>query len=63
MYKEVKHSYRNGTINFSIIKTNTRIVDFPQLDFNEQKSLYTFIRTDGSTSFISQDRNTLLKLI
>ena len=62
-YKRVEHSYRNGTIKFSIIKTNTNIVDFPQLDFNDEISLYNFIRSDGSNTFISQNRNTLTKLI
>jgi len=62
-YKKVEHSYRDGTIKFSIIKTNTRIVDFPQLDFDDEKSLYSFIRSDGSDTYISQNRNTLLKLI
>ena len=62
-YKEVNHSYRDGTIEFRIIKTNTRVVDFPQLNLNEQKSLYTLVRDDGSTNYISQNRDTLVKLL
>ncbi len=62
-YKEINHSYRDGTIEFKIIKTHTRLHEYPMLNFNEQKSLYTLIRDDGSTNYISQNRDTLVKLL
>ena len=62
-YGEVKHSYRNNTIKFSIIKQNTRIIDFDELNFNEQKSLYVFIRNDGTQTYISQNSEALEKII
>jgi len=62
-YQMVKHSYRNGTINFSIGKQNTSMIDFSKLSFNEQKSLYILIRSDRTQTYISQNKEALDNII
>jgi len=62
-YKEIKHSYMNGTVVFTIVKTNTRIIEYPQLTFKQTQLLYTFINNDGKSTYISQDEDTLVKLL
>ena len=59
----MEHSYYDGTIKFSIIKVNTKLVEIPNLDYEEQLSLYILKREDGSSSYISQNKNALMKLI
>ena len=59
---EMKHSYYGNTITFTINKVNTRIVDFPTLTLDEQKSLYVLIRNNGTSSYMSKVRSTLEKI-
>ena len=64
-FKLVEHSYKGNSITFSIIKQNTRLVDFASfnLSYPEEQSLYSFIRADGIKTFISQNKGALEKLI
>ena len=59
----MEHSYYGGTVKFTISKVNTRVVDYPDLNFKEGLSLYILIREDGSSSYISQNQDALTKLI
>ena len=62
-FKEVNHSYRKGTINFSIVKQDTRIIGFDKLDVKHQMSLYVFIRADKTRTYISQNKEALQAII
>lgn len=67
LYEPMEHIYENGTIKFSIVKQNTRLADgfgvYDNLSFNEIKSLYVFTREDGTNTYISQNCETLVKLL
>jgi len=69
IYEIMEHVYicENGTIKFSIVKQETRLADgfgvYEHLSFTEKQSLYVFTREDGTNTYISQNRETLVKLL
>ena len=67
IYEPMEYIYENETIKFSIVKQETRLADgfgvYDDLSFSEKQSLYVFTREDGTNTYISQNRETLIKLL